>query len=122
MELALTIFNVGVGLGILAVGAAVAYLAWRLTPLIAETRALTQDLRRLARATETELRPMLDRARDATRAAELLADDAAVKVARLSDAVEVLEGIARGSHTPIAHPDAAGSVEFTQTPEEQSNS
>ncbi len=122
MELALTLFNVGAGLGIMAVGVAVAYLVWRVTPLIAETRMLTQDLRRLARTTDSELRPLLDRARDATRSAELLADDAAVKVARLADAVEVLEDIARGQNTAVAHPAAVGSVESTQTPEEQSNS
>lgn len=122
MELALAIFNVGAGIGILAVGGSVAYLAWRMTPLIGETRALTQDLRRLARTTEAELRPLLDRARDATRSAEVLTDDAAVKVARLADAVEILEGIGRRPITAVAHPAAMGSVESTQTPEEQSNS
>ena len=60
MELALTLFNVGAGLGILAVGVAVAYVAWRVTPLIAETRMLTQERRRLARTTDAELRPLLD--------------------------------------------------------------
>ncbi|MCA1588095.1 MAG: YtxH domain-containing protein [Chloroflexi bacterium] len=81
MELALGIFNIGAGIGILAVGAAVVYLAWRLTPLVGETRALTWDLRRLTRTTETELRPLLDRARDLTRSDEVLTEDAAVKVA-----------------------------------------
>ena len=122
MELAVTIFNVGAGLGILAVGLAVAWLAWRATPLIAETRELTRDIRRLSRATESELRPMLDRARDTVRAAEVLTDDAAVKVARLRDAVDTLDEIARGAIPPSAHPAAAGSVEFSHAPEEPSNS
>ena len=121
MELAVTIFNVGAGLGILAVGLAVAWLAWRVTPLIAETRELTRDLRRLTRATEAELRPMLDRARDTVRAAEVLADDAAVKVARLGDAVDALDDLARGAIPPRDHPAGAGSVEFSHAPEEPSN-
>lgn len=121
MELALTIFNVGAGLGILAVGLAVAYLAWRVTPLIAETRALTRDIRRLTRATEAELRPLLDRARDTARAAELLTEDAAVRVARLADAVEVLEEIAGGAAGP-AHHAPVGSVESAHTAEDHSNS
>ena len=121
MELAVTIFNVGAGLGILAVGLAVAWLAWRVTPLVAETRELTRDLRRLTRATESELRPMLDRARDTVRAAEVLTDDAAVKVARLRDAVDALDEIARGAIPPRDHPAGVGSVEFSHAPEEPSN-
>ena len=121
MELALTIFNIGAGLGILAVGVSVAYLAWRLTPLVAETRALTHDVRRLTRATEAELRPLLDRARETVRAAEVLTDDAAVKVANLRDAVDVLEEVARGPGAPTGYPAPAGSVEFAQTREEPSN-
>ncbi|CAN5790288.1 hypothetical protein BH20CHL8_BH20CHL8_10870 [soil metagenome] len=122
MELALTIFNVSAGLGILAVGVAVAYLAWRMTPLIAETRALTQDVRRLTRATEAELRPLLDRARDTARAAELLTDDAALGVARLAEAVEVLEEIAGGATAPATHHSPVGSVESPHTAEDHSNS
>ena len=47
MDLALAIFNIGAGLGVLAAGAALAYLAWQSTPLIRESRALTADVRRL---------------------------------------------------------------------------
>jgi hypothetical protein len=118
VELALAIFNAGAGIGLLAVGGAVAYLAWRLTPLIAETRALTHDLRRLTRTTETELRPLLDRAREVTRSAEVLTDDAAVRVARLAEMVEVLEEASRQPITVGAHPGPSGSVESTETPEE----
>jgi hypothetical protein len=118
VELALGIFNVGAGIGLLAVGGAVAYLAWRLTPLIRETRALTHDLRRLTRTTETELRPLLDRAREVTRSAEVLTEDAAVRVARLAEMVEVLEEVSRRPITVGAHPGPVGSVESTETPEE----
>ena len=121
MELAVTIFNVGAGLGILAVGIAVAWLAWRVTPLVAETRELTRDLRRLTRATEGELRPMLDRARDTVRAAEVLTDDAAVKVARLRDAVDALDEIARSANPRGDHPAPVRSVEFSHAPEDPSN-
>jgi len=119
VELALAIFNVGAGIGLLAVGAAVAYLAWRLTPLVAETRALTRDLRRLARTTETELLPLLDRAREVTRSAEVLTDDAAVKVARLAEAVDVLDEIARRPVTAAPYPGEVGPIESTETPEER---
>lgn len=118
MELALAIFNVGAGLGILAVGVSMAYLAWRLTPLVAETRALTHDLRSLTRTTEAELRPLLDRAREVTRSAEVLTDDAAVRVARLAETVEVLEEVARRPLTATAYPAAVGSVESTETQDE----
>lgn len=119
MELALAIFNVGAGIGLLAVGVAVAYLAWRLTPLVAETRALTRDLRRLARTTETELLPLLDRAREVTRSAEVLTDDAAVKVARLAEAVDVLDEIARRPVTAAPYPGEVGPIESTETPKER---
>lgn len=122
MELALTVFNVGAGIGILVVGVAVAYLAWRVTPLIAETRALTNDLRRLTRATEGELRPLLDRAREVTRSAEVLAEDAAVRVARLAEAVEVLDEVAQRHAVAVGRPEPRfGSVESSQTPEGQSH-
>ena len=118
MELALAVFNIGAGIGILAVGASVAYLAWRLTPLIAETRALTHDLRRLTRTTEAELRPILDRAREVTRSAEVLTEDAAVKVARLAEMVEVMEDASRRPVTAATYPAPVGSVESTETQDE----
>lgn len=122
MELALTIFNVGAGLGILAVGVAVAYLAWRVTPLISETRALTRDVRRLTRTMDGDLRPLLDRARDAARAAELVTEDAALGVARLAAAVEALEEIAGGATPSAPHHAPVGSVESAHTAEDHSNS
>ena len=85
MDLALAIFNIGAGLGVLAAGAALASLAWQATPLIRETRALTADLRRLTRATDSELRPILNHARELTSNVEVLSEDAAVKLDRLTD-------------------------------------
>lgn len=120
MELALALFNVGAGLGLLAVGAALLYLAWRLTPLIRETRALEGDLRRLSRTTEREIRALIDRAAEATRAVEIVADDAAVKVARLDELVRALE--AGGAAQGAASRASSGSVESPETWEERSDS
>lgn len=83
MELALAIFNIGVGIGVLTAGISLAYLAWRTTPLIRESRALTTDLRRLARLTDHELRPILAHAREVSGNVEVLSEDVAVKLDRL---------------------------------------
>jgi hypothetical protein len=91
MDVALAIFNIGAGLGVLVAGAALAYLAWRATPLIHETRALTADLRRLTRATDSELRPILNHARELTSNVEVLSEDVAVKLDRLTDLMNSLQ-------------------------------
>jgi len=91
MDVALAIFNIGAGMGVLAAGAALAYLAWRATPLIRETRALTTDLRRLTRATDSELRPILSHARELTSNVEVLSEDVAVKLDRLTDLMNSLQ-------------------------------
>ena len=91
MDVALVIFNVGAGLGVLAAGAALVYLAWQTTPLIRDSRALTADLRRLARTTDTELRPILAHARELAGNAEVLTEDVAVKLDRLNDLMNALQ-------------------------------
>ncbi|HVM25180.1 MAG TPA: DUF948 domain-containing protein [Candidatus Limnocylindrales bacterium] len=91
MDVALVIFNVGAGLGILAAGASLAYLAWQTTPLVRESRALTADLRRLARMTDHELRPILAHARELAGNAEVLSEDVAVKLDRLGDLMNSLQ-------------------------------
>ncbi|MBA2634316.1 MAG: hypothetical protein H0U86_15185 [Chloroflexi bacterium] len=91
MDVALAIFNIGAGMGVLAAGAALAYLAWRATPLMRETRALTADLRRLTRATDSELRPILNHARELTSNVEVLSEDVAVKLDRLTDLMNSLQ-------------------------------
>jgi hypothetical protein len=92
MDIALAIFNIGAGLGVLAAGGALVYLAWQATPLIRESRALTQDLRRLTYATDQELRPILSHAREVTSNVEVLSEDAAVKLDRLTDLMNSLQG------------------------------
>lgn len=97
MDVALAIFNVGAGLGVLAAGGALAYLAWKAGPLIRESRALTGDLRRLARTTDTELRPIIAHARELTSNAEVLSEDVAVNLERLTTLMDSLEsGVASG--------------------------
>ena len=91
MDLALSVFNIGVGLGVLAAGAALVYLAWRVTPLIAESRALTADLRRLTRMTDAELRPILAHGRELASNVEVLSEDVAVKLDRLTDLMNSLQ-------------------------------
>ena len=91
MDLALAIFNIGAGIGVLAAGGALVYLAWQTTPLIKESRALVKDLRRLTATTGTELQPILIQARELTSNAEVLSEDVAVKLDRLGDIMNSLQ-------------------------------
>ena len=91
MDLALAIFNIGAGIGVLAAGGALVYLAWQTTPLIRESRALVKDLRRLTATTGTELQPILVQARELTSNVEVLSEDVAVKLDRLSDIMNSLQ-------------------------------
>jgi hypothetical protein len=112
MELALAIFNIGVGIGVLAAGASLAYLAWRTTPLIRESRALTADLRRLTRLTQQELRPILAQAREVSGNVEVLSEDVAVKLDRLGQILTDLQAtIENGRAAPPAGRAPAWSVE-----------
>src|SRR5688572_24107659 len=100
MDLALAIFNIGAGLGVLAAGGALVYLAWQTTPLIKESRALAVDLRRLTRATDSELRPILTHARELTSNVEVLSEDVAVKLDRLNDLMNSLSRASTRSRSP----------------------
>lgn len=122
MDLALAVFNVGAGLGLLAVGVALAYLSWRVTPLIRETRELARDARRLSRLVEQEVRPLVARASETAAGAEQLVDDAAIKVARLAEAVAALERAPSAGGLPTEpHPAVGRSVESAHTSEDWSN-
>lgn len=102
MDLALAIFNIGAGLGLVAAGGALVYLAWQTTPLIRESRALAGDLRRLARTTDQELRPILAHARELTSNAEVLSEDVAVKLDRLTDLMNALQQGLDGGRITVA--------------------
>lgn len=102
MDLALAIFNIGAGLGVLAAGGALVYLAWQTTPLIKESRALALDLRRLARMTDHELKPILAHTRELTSNVEVLSEDVAVKLDRLSDLMNSLQHSLEGGQLTLA--------------------
>jgi uncharacterized protein YoxC len=123
MDLALAIFNIGAGLGVLAAGAALVYLAWQTTPLIRESRALASDLRRLTRATDSELRPILTHARELTSNVEVLSEDVAVKLDRLNDLMNSLQSsLDTVQITAAPRRSEAGSVESWETREDASHS
>ena len=112
MDVALAIFNIGVGIGVLAAGASLAFLAWQATPLIRESRALVADLRRLARLTDHELRPILAHAKEVSGNVEVLSEDAAVKLDRLGQILTDLQGaLETGRLAPAAGRAPAWSVE-----------
>jgi uncharacterized protein YoxC len=91
VDLVTGIFNLGVGLGVLLVGAASVYLAVQATPLLRESRALAGDARRLARLAEEEARPILAHSRELAANAEVLSEDVAVKLDRLNDLMNALQ-------------------------------
>jgi len=123
MDIALAIFNIGAGLGVLAAGGALVYLAWQTTPLIREARALTIDLRRLTRATDAELRPILAQARELTTNVEVLSEDVAVKLDRLSDLMNsVQRSLDSGEFTVAPRRQEVRSVESWETREDPADS
>src|SRR5918994_4351367 len=100
MDVALAVFNIGAGIGVLATGAALIYLAWQATPLIRESRALAADLRRLTKTADAELRPILATTKELTSNVEVLSEDVAVKLDRLTDIMNALQhGLERGQIT-----------------------
>lgn len=118
MDVAVAIFNIGAGLGVLAAGLSLAYLACRVTPLIRESRALARDLRRLARKTDEELKPILEHARTLTTNVEVLSEDVAVKLDRLTGLMSSLEdGLETGRITVGAGRSGALPVESWETRE-----
>ncbi|MGZ8512296.1 MAG: DUF948 domain-containing protein [Candidatus Limnocylindria bacterium] len=123
MDIALAVFNIGAGLGVLATGVALVYLAWQATPLIRESRALTHDLRRLARTADAELQPILAHTRELTRNVEVLSEDVAVKLDRLSDLMNSLQaGLETGRITVAAGRSESRSVESWEMREDPTDS
>jgi hypothetical protein len=122
MDVALAIFNIGAGLGVLAAGGALVYLAWQMTPLIRESRALALDLRRLTRTTDNELRPILAHAREVAGNVEVLSEDVAVKLDRLTDLMNGLQqGLERGQLTLAPRRAEGWPVESSETREDASD-
>jgi len=91
MDLAITIFWVGVGAGALLVGIGVMMVAFSLRPVARDVRALANDARRLSRLAESELTTLTGRARELTEGAEVLSADLAVQLDALKAQTEELE-------------------------------
>jgi hypothetical protein len=122
MDLALVIFNVGVGLGVLAIGASVAYLVWQAVPLVRESRALARDARRLTRAADQELRPIMAHARQLTSNVEVLSEDVAVKLDRAGDLMNAFQAsLDDGALAPSPRRPEARPVESWETREDSSD-
>ena len=121
MDVALAIFNIGAGLGVLAAGGALVYLAWQVTPLVRESRALAADRRRLSRETDDELRPILAQARELTTNVEILSEDVAVKLERFTALMSALEdGLETGRVSVAAGRSEPRPVESWETREDRS--
>jgi uncharacterized protein YoxC len=126
VELALAIFNIGAGTGILAAGVALLYLAIRAGPLLHETRALASDARRVTGLLDDELRPILASARELSGNVEVLSEDVAVKLDRLTDLMNALQvsldtlqitAVPRPAEPPRV--ESSRPVESWDTPEER---
>jgi uncharacterized protein YoxC len=115
MELVVTIFNVGVGLGVFLVGVAALIFAFSLLPLLKDTRGLVNDSRRLVSAADADLRPTIGHARELVSNVEVLSEDVAVKLDRLNDlmtslqatleAVRIAAGMGRLPPVPVESSD-----------------
>ncbi|HET7582484.1 MAG TPA: hypothetical protein VFL75_07005 [Candidatus Limnocylindria bacterium] len=64
MDVAITIFRIGVGVGAVLVGLGIILIAIYLRPLARDARALANDARRLANLAERELSGLIDGARE----------------------------------------------------------
>ncbi|HEY8178205.1 MAG TPA: hypothetical protein VIH19_06390 [Candidatus Limnocylindria bacterium] len=91
MDLAITIFWIGVGLGALLVGTGVMMIALSLRPVVRDTRALANDARRLTRLAEAELANMAGRTRDIADGTEVLTSDLANELHALRAQTDALE-------------------------------
>jgi hypothetical protein len=91
MDLAITIFWIGVGLGALLVGIGVIMMALTLRPLARDTRSLANDARRLTRLAEAELETMVGRTRDIADGTEVLTSDLANELQALRAQTDALQ-------------------------------
>ncbi|MDP9244435.1 MAG: DUF948 domain-containing protein [Chloroflexota bacterium] len=112
MDVAVLIFNVGVGLGVLLVGAGLLLLAIRVLPLIRETQTLVREARAVVDTADPEIGPILRHAREVGANVELLSEDVAVKLDRLTDLMNALQqSVDSAQVTAAPHRQPLGSVE-----------
>ncbi|HEY8180480.1 MAG TPA: hypothetical protein VIH33_08775 [Candidatus Limnocylindria bacterium] len=104
MDLAITIFWIGVGIGALLVGIGVIMMAVSLRPVARDTRALANDARRLTRLAESELANMAGRTREMADGAEELTTDLANELHALRAQTDALEQRVLGERPIMAAP------------------
>jgi len=92
MELAESIFRIGVGVGALLVGIGVVLAVVATIPLARDVRALARDTRRLSHLAESDLPELLELARNVAANAELLTEDLAVRLEQSRLAAEPPSG------------------------------
>jgi hypothetical protein len=91
MDLAITIFWIGVGVGAVLVGIGVMMIAFSLRPVARDARALANDARRLTRLAESELTVLMGRTREIAQETEQLSSDLAHEVDALRAKTDALE-------------------------------
>lgn len=91
MDVALTIFRIGVGVGAVLVGVGIVLIALSLRPLARDARALARDARRLANLAETELTSIIGGTRQLSDGAEEVTKDLALRIEQLKDQATELE-------------------------------
>ena len=91
MDLAITIFWVGVGVGALLVGISVIMIAISLRPVARDVRALANDARRLTRLAESELTVLMGRTREIADGTEELTNDLTHELEALKAQTDALE-------------------------------
>jgi uncharacterized protein YoxC len=106
MDIALTIFRIGVGVGALLVGIGVIIAVLALRPAARDVRALAADARRLLRLSESELPAIIEHARQVSGNAEELSEDLAVTLERLDAATSAIEVVGRPLIGPVQSGDA----------------
>lgn len=120
MDLVSVIFNVGVGLGVLLAGAALLLLVLNALPLLAETRGLSKDSRRVVALVEREMQPILAHSRELAANAEVLSEDVAVKLDRLNDLMNALQQTLESVQiTAVPRRGGIGSVESSDAREDE---
>jgi len=107
MDLAITIFWIGVGLGALLVGIGVIVIAVSLRPVTRDARALASDARRLTRLAEAELANLAGRTREIADGTEVLTTDLATELKALRAQTDSLEQRVLADRSAIA---AVGTV------------
>lgn len=112
MEWAALVYNAGVGIGVALIGLAVVVLVLVSIPLVRDTRRLVADARRLTGLAEAELRPTLAQLRAVTQTLERLASETPARLERLdallTDAERTLGSVQAASDTVARYADIPG--------------